>query len=180
MSHVLLGVSASVAVYKACDLASKLAQAGHDVRAVLTHNAAKLISPQLFAAVTGQDAQTSEFGDQARSAMDHIDLARWADAVVIAPCTASLLGRLAHGMGDDLLTTAVLATDPSTPRLLAPAMNPTMLAQRAVQANLALLREDGWHVVDPEAGHMACGESGTGRLADPAQIAARVHELLHG
>jgi phosphopantothenoylcysteine decarboxylase/phosphopantothenate--cysteine ligase len=180
MSHVLLGASASVAIYKACDLASRLTQAGHEVRVALTNHAAKLVSPQLFAAVTGQPAATSEWGTDARTAMDHIELARWADVVAIAPCTADLAGRLAHGLGDDLVTTAVLAVDPKVPRLLAPAMNPTMLANPAVQRNLGLLREDGWHVVDPEEGHVACGEAGSGRLADPVRIADRIGELLRG
>lgn len=178
MSHVLLAAGASVAVYKACDLASKLTQAGHEVRAVLTPRAGELVSPQLFAAVTGQPAATTEWGPERRGAMDHIDLARWADVVVVAPCSADLAGRLAQGLANDLVTTVCLALDPEVPRLLCPAMNPRMLAHPAVRRNLATLRGDGWIFVEPGTGHMACGEAGAGRLAEPAEIVARVLEVL--
>lgn len=178
MSHVLLGASASVAVYKACDLASKLAQGGHAVRAVLTERAALLCSPQLFEAVTGEPAQVSEFGRGRRSAMDHIALAEWADVLVVAPASADLVGRLAQGLAGDLLTTVALALPPSAPRLVCPAMNPHMLEHPAVQRNLERLAEDGWRVLPPEEGHLACGVSGAGRLPDAATIARAVEESL--
>jgi phosphopantothenoylcysteine decarboxylase/phosphopantothenate--cysteine ligase len=178
VTRILLCASASGAVYKACDLASKLTQAGHEVRAVLTRRAAELVSPQLFEAVSGQPAATSEFGDARRGAMDHIELARWAELVVVAPCTADLAARLALGLGGDLVSTCLLAVEPRVPRLLCPAMNPTMLAHPAVARNLARLGEDGWELVEPEAGHMACGEAGTGRLAEPHAIVARIEERL--
>ena len=147
MSQILLGVSASVSIYKACDLASKLSQAGHQVRTVLTENAARLVSPQLFAAVTGESAQTSEWGIHAKTAMDHIELARWAELVVVAPATASLCARLAAGLAEDLVCTTLLAVESSKPHLLCPAMNPVMLAKPAVARNLAQLAEDGWEVL---------------------------------
>ncbi len=178
MSQVLLAVSASVSIYKACDLASKLTQAGHRVRCALTENAARLVSPQLFAAVTGESAQVSEWGSARRTAMDHIDLARWADLVVVAPATASLCARLATGQGEDLVSTALLAVETAKPRLLCPAMNPTMLANPAVARNLAQLASDGWEVLEPGTGHMACGEAGSGRLPEPADILARVSARL--
>ena len=178
MSTVLLGASASVALYKACDLASKLAQAGNRVRAVLTPRAARLVAPQLFEAVTGEPAFTDEFGDARRSAMDHIELARWGECLVVAPASADLVGRLALGLGDDLLSTLALALPSARPRILAPAMNPQMLEQPAVRRNLARLAEDGWRVLEPERGHMACGDEGAGRLPEPARIAALVQELL--
>lgn len=178
MSHILLGVSASVACYKACDLASKLAQAGHEVRAVLTPRAAEMVSPQLFQAVTGERAATSEWGPERAGAMDHIDLARWSDCLVVAPCTADLAARLALGTAGDLLTTLALATEPHKPRLLCAAMNPIMFRNPAVQRNLGQLAEDGWELVEPDSGHMACGEDGQGRLADPEHIAERVFERL--
>ena len=103
MANILLCCSASVSVYKACDLASKLAQAGHTVRTALTANAARLVSPQLFHAVTGEAAHVSEWGEERRGAMDHIDLSRSLDLVVVAPCSADLAARLAHGMADDLV-----------------------------------------------------------------------------
>lgn len=178
MSRVLLGVSASVALYKACDLASRLSQDGHEVRAVLTERAAELLSPQLFEAVTAQPAAASEFGPNRRGGMDHIELARWSELLLIAPCTADLLARLALGLAGDLVTTVALAIPLEVPRLLAPAMNPTMLSAPAVRRNLARIVEDGWQVIEPGHGHVACGEEGAGRLAEPAEIARRVAEAL--
>ena len=178
MTRILLAASASVAIYKACDLASKLAQEKHSVRALLTRRAAQLVSPQLFEAVTGEPAWTDEFDSSRRGAMDHIDLADWGELLVVAPASADLVGRLANGLADDLVTTVALALAVDRPRLLAPAMNPRMLASPAVRRNLARLAEDGWELVEPEAGHMACGDEGQGRLAEPATIAKRVRERL--
>lgn len=180
MPQILLAAGASVALYKACDLASKLTQDGHRVRAVLTARAAQLVSPQLFEAVTGEPAATDEFGPGRRSAMDHIELARWAEVLVVAPASADLVARLALGLGDDLVTTVALALPPHVPRLLAPAMNPNMLANPAVRRNLARLLEDGWRLVEPGEGHLACGDEGRGRLAEPERIAAAVAAALRG
>ena len=178
MSRVLLGVSASAAIHKACDLASKLTQRGHEVRAVLTPNAARLVSPQLFEALTGQPASVTEWGEERRGGMDHIELARWAELLVVAPATAATLSRLASGAADDLLGTVALVLAPATPRLLCPAMNPTMYAHPAVQRNLARCREDGWQVLEPAAGRLACEEEGRGRLPEVEELLARVAELL--
>ncbi|MEZ6014932.1 MAG: flavoprotein [Planctomycetota bacterium] len=170
MSHILLCASASVAVYKACDLASKLTQAGHRVRTLLTPNAARLVNPQVFEAVTGEPAASSEWDEGRRTAMDHIDNAKWAELVVVAPASADLIGRLAHGLAGDLVGTTLLAVPARVPRLLCPAMNPTMLEHPAVARNLAQLVADGWRLVEPGAGHMACGDVGRGRLAEPQEI----------
>jgi phosphopantothenoylcysteine decarboxylase/phosphopantothenate--cysteine ligase len=178
MARILLGCGASVAIYKACDLASKLTQAGHRVRAVMTPNAAKLVSPQLFEAVCGEPAQVDEFGPERRGAMDHIELAKWGELLLVAPASAGLVSRLAHGLADDLLGTVALALDAKCPRILCPAMNPNMLAARALQRSLVTLREDGWEILEPEAGHMACGDEGHGRLVDPARIVERVAKRL--
>lgn len=178
MSNVLLVCAASAALHKGCDLASKLTQAGHRVRAVLTPRAAQLVSPQLFQAVTGEPASSDEFGAERRGAMDHVDLGAWAQAVVAAPASADLVGRLALGLAGDLAATAVLAVAPGVPRLLCPAMNPNMLANPAVQRNLGTLREHGWRVLEPGSGHLACGVEGPGRLAEPAEIVAALVELL--
>jgi len=177
MTRILLGAGASVAVYKACDLASKLSQAGHEVRAVLTPRAAQLVAPQLFEAVTGQPAQVDEFGPSRRGAMDHIELAAWAELLLVAPASADLVARLALGLGGDLLTTAALAFPASRPRMICPAMNPAMLEAAPLQRHLDTLREDGWQVVEPAAGHMACGDEGKGRLPEPSEILARLAEL---
>jgi phosphopantothenoylcysteine decarboxylase/phosphopantothenate--cysteine ligase len=178
MANVLLGASASVAIYKSCDLASKLTQRGHSVRVVLTRRAAELVSPQLFEAVTGQPAHVDEFGSDRYAAMDHIDLAKWGDALIVAPASADLIGRMANGIANDLLSTVAIALAQNKPRLLAPAMNPAMLVAPAVQRNIGRLREDGWRVLDPDEGAMACGDIGPGRLPEPAQIAEVLEALL--
>lgn len=178
MSRVLLAVSASAALHKACDLASKLTQEGHEVRALMTRNAAKLISPQLFEAMTAQPAQVSEYGEERSGGMDHITLARWGEFVVYAPATAGALARLATGDASDLIGTVVLALRPGTPRLLCPAMNPTMYVHPAVQRNLDQCREDGWQVLEPGSGRLACDEEGQGRLPEVPEILERVRELL--
>src|SRR5687768_1057643 len=146
MARILLCCGASVAIYKACDLASKLVQAKHSVRTVLTPTAAELVSPQLFEAVTGDLAAVSEYGPGRRGAMDHIQLGQWAEVILVAPASADLIARLALGLAGDLVTTAILACPAGRTRIVAPAMNPGMLAQPAVRRNLAQLREDGWDV----------------------------------
>ncbi len=178
MSNILLAAGASVSVYKACDLASKLTQDGHSVRAVLTKRAAELVNPQLFEAVTGERAYTDEFDRTRESSMDHIELAKWAECFVVAPLTADLAAKFAHGLGGDLVTTCALALPRGVPRLVCPAMNPHMLENPAVQRNLETLRADGWSLLEPEAGHMACGDAGRGRLPETAAIQARIREVL--
>jgi len=176
VSRILLACGASAALHKACDLASQLSQDGHEVRALLTPRAAELVRPQLFEALTGQPAFVSEFGESRRAGMDHIDLARWGEVFLVAPATADLLGRLALGLGGDLVTTVALALAPGVRRLICPAMNPHMLASPPVARNLERLVEDGWQVVEAQAGHLACGDEGRGRLAEPAEIAALLRE----
>lgn len=178
MSRVLLGCGASAALHKGCDLASKLFQAGHEVRAVLTPRAAQLIDPQLFEALTGEPASVDEFSSSRRGGMDHIELSQWAEAVVVAPAPADLVSRLALGLANDLLTTTALAVPAGVPRLIAPAMNPHMLAAPPLLRNLDTLREDGWRVLEPDEGHTACGIEGKGRLPDVERILAAVAELL--
>ena len=175
--NVLLGCGASVAVYKACDLASKLTQAGHGVRAVLTPNAAKLVSPQLFEAVTGERAHVDEFSAARTGAMDHIALCDWGELLLVAPASADLVARLALGLGGDLVGTVALAWQAPKPRLLAPAMNPHMLASAPLRRHLETLAGDGWELLEPDEGHMACGVEGKGRLPEPAEIVRRVEGL---
>ena len=178
MSRIVLGCAASAALHKGADLASKLTQAGHEVRCVLTSHAAQLIAPQHFEALTGQPASVGEFAGERRTAMDHIDLSEWAELLLFAPASANLIGSLAHGLGPDLVATVALATPADVPRVLCPAMNPHMLANPAVARNLDQLREDGWQVVEPGEGHMACGVKGRGRLAEPLDIVERVQAIL--
>ena len=178
MSRILLAAGASAALHKSCDLASKLSQAGHEVRALLTPRAAQLINPQLFEALTGQPAAVDEFGPNRQGAMDHIELARWAEMMLVAPCSADLMARLALGLAGDLLTTVNLAMELSVPRVLCPAMNPVMWQAPSVQRHLATLQGDGWKLLEPGAGHMACGEAGQGRMAEPEEIVAALAEYL--
>jgi len=172
VSQILLACGASAALHKACDLASHLAQQGHRVRSVLTPRAAELVRPQLFEALTGEPAFASEWGDARRAGMDHIDLARWAEIFLVAPATGDLVARLALGLADDLVTTVALALPPRARRYVCPAMNPHMLAAAPVARNLEQLRRDGWQVIEPGAGRLACGDEGRGRLAEPEEIAA--------
>jgi len=180
MSQILLCCGASAALHKGVDLASKLTQAGHRVRAVLTPSAAKLISPQLFEAVTSEPASVVELGSERRGAMDHIELSTWAEAVLVAPATADLISRMALGLAGDLVTTTLLAIPGGVPRMVCPAMNPNMLANPAVGRNLGTLREDGWRVLDAESGHMACGVDGQGRLPEVEVIVDEVASWLGG
>ena len=180
MSRILLCAGASAALHKAVDLASKLTQDGHELRSVLSPSAARLIAPQLFEAVTGQPAASEEFGPERRGAMDHVTLGAWAEAVVVAPATADLVGRIALGLAPDLLGSTLLAVAPGVPRLVAPAMNPHMLAALPVQRNLASLRADGWRVLEPETGRLACDVQGAGRLPEVDALRAAIRELLEG
>ncbi len=181
--RILVGVSGGIAAYKSCGLVRRLREAGAEVRVVMTANAAHFVGAATFQALSGQAVRTSLWDAQAEAAMGHIELARWAERVVIAPATADLVARLAHGRADDLLTTLCLAT--TAPLYLAPAMNRQMWAHAAVQANLAVLRERGVHVLGPAAGEQACGEVGAGRMLEPealrdALAASFVDEVLRG
>ncbi|MDP6410902.1 MAG: flavoprotein [Planctomycetota bacterium] len=178
MSRILLGVSASAAAYKACDLASRLTREGHSVRVILTPRATELISAQLFEALTGEPAASDEFGPDRVGAMDHIELGRWGECLVLAPATADVIGRIAHGLSSDLLTTVSMALPAGRPRVVCPAMNPHMLAHPPVRRNIATLVEDGWSLIEPDEGLMACGDEGPGRLADPEEIADQLAALL--
>ncbi len=178
MSNVLLAAGASAALHKACDLASTLAQEGHAVRVLLTPRAARLVHPQLFEALTGEPAWVDEFGDARRAGMDHITLAQWGEVFLVAPLSAGLTARLALGLAEDLVTTVALALEPRIPRLLCPAMNPHMLASPPIARHLATLVADGWRVVAPGTGRLACGVEGTGRMAEPAEIVAALQEVL--
>ncbi|WP_038052887.1 bifunctional phosphopantothenoylcysteine decarboxylase/phosphopantothenate--cysteine ligase CoaBC [Thioalkalivibrio sp. ALJ1] len=172
--RILVGVSGGIAAYKACELVRELKRAGCAVRVVMTEGAQAFVTPLTFQALSGEPVRTGLLDAEAESGMDHIALARWADQVVVAPATADLMARMAHGQADDLLTTLLLATE--APVALAPAMNHRMWAHPATQANHALLHERGVRFLGPDAGDQACGEQGPGRMWEPATIA---HALLH-
>ncbi|MBM4197471.1 MAG: bifunctional phosphopantothenoylcysteine decarboxylase/phosphopantothenate--cysteine ligase CoaBC [Gammaproteobacteria bacterium] len=166
--RILLGVTAGIAAYKAPDVVRRLRDQGAEVRVVMTHSAAKMVAPTVFQAVSGHPVRLSLWDEQAEAAMGHIELARWADYVVIAPATAHVLAELANGLAGDLLTTLCIVT--RAPIVVAPAMNHSMWLSGATQANRARLAGRGVLFVGPGTGSQACGESGPGRLAEPAEI----------
>jgi phosphopantothenoylcysteine decarboxylase/phosphopantothenate--cysteine ligase len=177
MSCVVLGVTAGIAAYKAVEVARQLVSRGIAVKVIMTEKARHLVGPSTFRAVTGNPVAISLFDDPG-SPMKHISLAREADVVVVAPATANLLAKMAHGLADDLLSTTLLAT--RAPVVVAPAMNAAMYRHPATQENLRKLRERGIMVVGPEEGFLACGEEGEGRMSEPSRIVDAVLALLRG
>ena len=175
--RILLGVSGGIAAYKATELTRRLRDAGADVRVVLTENAARFVTALTFQALSGQPVRSGLWDEAAEAAMGHIELARWAQRILIAPASADLIARLAHGLADDLLTTLCLAS--TAPLALAPAMNQQMWAHAATQANLGVLRSRGAVVLGPGSGSQACGEFGAGRLLEADAIVAELM-ALHG
>jgi len=173
---LLLGVTGGIAAYKAAELARLFVKAGWQVQVVMTAHAAEFITPLTFQALTGRETRGALFDPQHEAAMGHIELARWPDAVLIAPASANTLARLAHGLADDLLSTLCLATD--KPLFVAPAMNRLMWAHAATQDNMARLRERGVTTLGPGSGAQACGETGEGRLMEPADIFDAVTKTL--
>ncbi|WP_433853309.1 bifunctional phosphopantothenoylcysteine decarboxylase/phosphopantothenate--cysteine ligase CoaBC [Stenotrophomonas nitritireducens] len=167
---LLLCVGGGIAAYKSLELVRRLRDAGAGVQVAMTDGAQQFVTPLSFQALSGQPVRTTLWDSAAEQAMGHIELARWADRVVIAPATADLLARLAHGHADDLVSTLCLAT--TAPLTVCPAMNHRMWLHPATQANIALLRERGVQVVGPEDGPLAEGESGPGRLSEPDAIVA--------
>ncbi|MEO3432294.1 bifunctional phosphopantothenoylcysteine decarboxylase/phosphopantothenate--cysteine ligase CoaBC [Inquilinus sp. CAU 1745] len=176
--RILLIIAGGIAAYKALDLIRRLRERGAFVRAVMTRNATEFVTPLAVGALASERAYTDLFSLDDESDIGHIRLARDADLVVVAPATANLVAKMAHGIADDLASTVLLATD--LPILIAPAMNVRMWLHPATQANMALLRDRGVAVVDPETGAMAENETGPGRLAEPPNIVASVEALLSG
>lgn len=162
---VLLGVSSSIAAYKAASLASLLVKQHANVHVLMTQNATRFISPMVFETLTGNKAPVDTFDRCFQFDVEHISLAKQADVVMVAPATANVAAKLAHGIADDMLTTTVLAC--KCPKLLSPAMNTQMYENPVTQDNLRILREYGWQVVEPASGHLACGDSGKGKLPEP-------------
>jgi phosphopantothenoylcysteine decarboxylase/phosphopantothenate--cysteine ligase len=166
--HWILGVSGGIAAYKTPTLARRMRDAGAEVRVVLTRGASEFVTPLTLQAVTGQRVHQALLDHEAEAGMGHIELARWADGILIAPATAHLIGRLAHGLADDLLSTLVLATE--APVFLAPAMNRVMWADPAVVENCRILTERDIRILGPADGDQACGETGPGRMLEPEAL----------
>jgi len=171
---ILLGVTGSIAAYKTADLASKLTQAGAKVDVILTEAAAKFVTPLTFQSVTGRKAYTDLWGDEAH--VIHVGLAEKADVLIIAPATADLIAKLAHGLADNLLTVTALAA--RCPLLIAPAMDGGMFEHPATQANLGTLRERGVIIIGPAEGRMASGLTGKGRLVEPDELLGHIRLTL--
>jgi len=176
--HILLGVTGGIAAYKSPDLVRRLRERGAEVQVVMTAAAREFVTATTFQAVSGRTVRHDLWDAAAEAAMGHIELARWADAVLIAPASADFLARLATGQANDLLATLCLATQ--APIAVAPAMNHVMWAHPATRANIATLAQRGVQVFGPGAGDQACGETGDGRMLEPTDLAERVAALLPG
>jgi len=170
--HIIVGVTGGIAAYKAPDLVRRLIERGGDVQVVMSQGAQQFVTALTFQAVSGKPVRTDLWDEAAEAAMGHIELARWAEEIIVAPATADFMARLAHGIADDLLTTLCLATTAQI--TLAPAMNRIMWANPATQANVRVLRERGIRLLGPDVGEQACGEVGVGRMLEPPRIAEEV------
>jgi phosphopantothenoylcysteine decarboxylase/phosphopantothenate--cysteine ligase len=175
-SEILLGVTGGIAAYKAADLCSQLVQGGAAVSVVMTRAARRFIGPTTFEALTNRPVHRHLFAPREHPLGEHIGLARRAKLLVVAPASADCLAKFANGIADDLLTTLYLAF--TGPVLVAPAMNSDMWSKPAIQRNIAQLRADGVHFVDPGQGWLSCGTIGPGRMAEPEQIFERIGQLL--
>ncbi|MFC0524084.1 bifunctional phosphopantothenoylcysteine decarboxylase/phosphopantothenate--cysteine ligase CoaBC [Pontibacillus salicampi] len=174
---VVLGVSGGIAAYKACALTSKLVQAGANVTVIMTDSAQEFVTPLTFQALSRNPVYTDTFDEKIPEQIAHIDVADWADLIVLAPATANLLGKLANGIADDMLSTTLLASE--APVYVAPAMNVHMYAHPAVQRNLLQLEQDGYQFIEPGEGYLACGYVGKGRLEEPETIVRVIEEQLN-
>lgn len=179
--RLLLGVTGGIAAYKACEIVSLAVHAGHEVRVMMTRNAARFVTPLTFEALTGNSVLTDTFAGApmagSTSAVDHVSWAKWPDVVLVAPLTANTLGKLACGLADDALSTVLMAVPAATPIILAPAMNTEMWANPVTRRNVGWLRDLNRYVlVDPTSKRLACGDVGPGALAEPRDLFAAVLE----
>jgi len=174
--RILLGVTGGIAAYKSAELVRRLREPGAEVQVVMTAGAREFVTPTTFQALSGRTVRTDLWDAAAEAAMGHIELARWADLLLVAPASADFIARLSHGLADDLLSTLALAT--AAPIAVAPAMNHLMWSNAATQANVSLLQQRGVRVLGPAVGEQACGETGPGRMLEPLDIVAAVAPLL--
>ena len=176
MKHILLGVSGGIAAYKAAELVRLFKKQGAEVRVVMTQSALEFVSPLTFQALSGNPVHTELLDTDAENAMGHISLARWADVLIIAPATANTLAKLSCGLADDLLSTLYLAA--TCPVYVAPAMNQAMWNKIVTQENVTRLMKQGVHIIGPEQGDQACGETGFGRMTEPVSICTQLMAAL--
>lgn len=176
--NIVLGVTGGIACYKACELASALVKQHADVQVIMTENATQFVSPVTFEQLTGNKALTDTFDRNFVHSVEHISVADKADMVIIAPATANICAKLAHGIADDMLTTTVLAC--RCPKAIAPSMNTSMFENPVTQDNLETLRRYGWEVIEPDSGRLACGAVGKGKLPTPERLLeAVIHTAAH-
>lgn len=176
MSAIILGVTGSIAAYKACELTRLLVKAGHEVHVIMTAAGTEFVTPLTFRTLSRNSVSVGLFDDPATWVPGHVSLAMLANLVVVAPCTANVMAKLACGVADDMLTSTCLAT--SAPILLAPAMNTGMWENAATKANLKTLLSRGIKVAEAGVGELACGTSGKGRMAEPSEIFSAIQALL--
>lgn len=176
--NIVLGVTGGIACYKACELASLLVKQHADVQVIMTENATKFVTPITFEQLTGNKALTDTFDRNFVHSVEHISVADKADMVIIAPATANIIAKLAHGIADDMLTTTVLAC--RCPKAIAPSMNTAMLDNPVTQDNIETLRHYGWEIIEPDSGRLACGAVGKGKLPAPERLLEAVlHTAAH-
>jgi len=174
--NVLLGVSGGISAYKSVDLASKLTSAGVNVQTVMTENACQLVGPKSFEAVTAGAVYVNIWSPASKYEIGHVNLVDWADIIVVAPATANIIGKIANGICDDLLSTT-LCVCWNKPVLLAPAMNNNMWNNPAVQKNIGAAKKIGFVLIGPEKGRLACGAEGQGRMSEPAEILKQIEKI---
>ena len=173
---VVLGVTGSIAAYKIASLASALKKQHCDVQVIMTRNAAQFITPVTFETLTGNKCLIDTFDRNFTFEVEHISVAKKADLVLVAPASANIIGKLAHGIADDMLTTTILAC--KCPKLLSPAMNTAMFENPVVQDNLSILKKYGWKVIEPASGYLACGDTGAGKMPEPEVLLSHIEQHL--
>ena len=167
MKKILIGITGGIAIYKTLILIRLLKKSNYEIKCIMTNNATKLISPQLFNTISGNIVKTEIF-DNTTEEINHINLTRWADLVIVVPATANIIGKMANGIADDLLSSTLIASNKTI--MIAPTMNEYMYNNPAVQRNLKQLKEDGIVIIEPKKGQLACNENGDGRMEEPENI----------
>lgn len=174
--HIVVGVSGGIAAYKACDLVSKLSKKDYEIKVILTDHASKFISPLTFEALCHNHVETDLFDERNEDPIAHINLAKWADLMIVVPATANIIAKVVNGISDDLLSTTFLACN--THKMICPAMNTQMYENEVTQRNLNTCRELGYQILDPVVGHLACNDTGKGKMMEPADIVNYIDEYF--
>lgn len=174
--RILLGVTGGIASYKAVDLTSRLKKEGAEVKVIMTDAAKEFVTPLTFQTMSGNVVHNEMFNQLYNMEVEHISLAKWADLILVAPATANTIAKIRFGLADNMLTTVLLAR--RSPLVLAPAMNTTMLKQSITQENISILKNSGVHILEPESGILACGDSGQGKMMQPEDIVDRLKSIL--